>query len=457
MKLLNMTCPNCGSKLSINKDTGECKCESCGGVFMLDDESTTQHIKYENAEEAGYQFEKGRQKAQKENARNNTTYYTARTTTKAKKKSNVPIWAWILLWMCFWPFLAIYFIYKSNLPEKWKAGLILGIAGIMFVAGIKGCIDKSKEPSDLTQINEVTVQTENSNNIRSFSDSVYDSENTIELNKYDSEEICFTATVSDRNAFTYEDVLFISDNPEVATIVYDHTSMTTKIYVSIEAISEGDTYVYVSSQDGTVESERIHVIVNAVSEVESVSLPVESTTVALGGTAAISVVVEPDDAANRTLTWSSEDSSIVSVDENGVVTGVSVGTATITATSVNGISSNCIVTVDDSLRTFQLSISRQRDDSNSIGDEWSHTRQINGEAAANGNYTLAVGDTLVFYVQSIEDDNNPDVGEATVTHTVTQDDFDNGFVVSVDVYVTENGGPNSGQSAHFITTFAFDV
>ncbi len=457
MKLLNMTCPNCGSKLTLNKETGECKCESCGGVFMLDDESTTQHIRYDNAEEAGYQFEKGRQKAQSENARNNVTHYTARSTTNAKKKTNIPIWVWILLWMCFWPVLAIYFIYKSNLPEKWKIGLILGIAGIVLIAGIKGCIDKAREPNNQTQISEAPIQAESTNNIMSFSDSVYSDDNALEMDKYDSEEISFTASVRDMSAFTYEDVLFVSDNPEVATITYDRTSLTTRLYVSIEAISEGETDVYVSSQDGTVESEHIHVIVNAVSEVESVSLPAESTTVALDGTAALSVEIGPDDAVNRTLTWSSSDSSIVSVDDNGVITGVSVGTATITATSANGISGDCSVTVDDSLRTFQLSITREREDSNNIGNDWSHTRQINGDTASNGNYTVAVGDVLEFYVRSVEEDDNPDIGEATVSHTVTQDDFDNGFVVTVDVYATENGGRNSGQSAHFITTFTFSI
>jgi len=423
---------------------------------MLDDESTTQHIQYDNAEEAGYQFEKGRQKAQKENARNTSTYYNARPTTNAKRKSNIPIWVWILLWMCFWPILAIYFIYKSNLPEKWKAGLILGIAGIVLIAGIKGCIDKAREPNN-TQTNETTIQAENMNNIRSFSDSVYSADNTLELDKYSSEEIYFSASVSDMSAFTYEDVLFVSDNPEVATITYDRTSLTTRLYVSIEAVSEGETDVYVTSLDGTVESEHIHVIVNAVSEVESVSLSAEPITVALGGTTSISVEISPDDAVNRSITWNSSDSSIVSVDENGVVTGMSVGTATITATSVNGVSGDCSVAVDDSLRTFQLSITRERVDSNSIGDDWSHTRQINGETASNGSYTVAVGDVLEFYVCSIEEDDNPDIGEATVSHTVTQDDFDNGFVVTVDVYATENGGQNSGQSAHFITTFTFEL
>ncbi len=453
MKLLNMNCPNCGSKLSVDKESGECKCESCGGVFMLDDESTTQHIKYDNAEEAGYQFEKGRQKAQRENIRNNNTNYNvARSTAQPKKKSNIPIWVWILLWMCFFPFLAMYFIYKSNLPQKWKIGLISGIAALVLLSSIKGCVDRAKTPVE-SVAGDAGVQT---NSITSISDSVQSDDNTIALDKYDSKEIHFSVSTNDRDSFTYEDVLFVSDNPEVATITYDHTSLTTTLYVNIEAISEGETYVYITTQDGSVESEHIHVIVNAVSEVESIILPSDETTIALGGTVTLSAEITPDDAINRTLTWSSDDSSIASVDENGVVTGEAVGTAIITATSSNGISSSCSVTIDDSLRAFQLTITRQREDSNNIGDEWSHTREINGVAANNGVFTASVGDTLEFYVRSIEEDDNPDIGEATVSHTITQEDFDNGFVITVDVYATENGGRNSGQSAHFITTFTFE-
>ena len=56
-----------------------------------------------------------------------------------------------------------------------------------------------------------------------------------------------------------------------------------------------------------------------------------------------------------------------------------------------------------------------------------------------------------------ESDDNPDVGQASKTHIVSESDFENGFSVEMDVYVTENGGRNSGKSAHFIVTYEFSV
>lgn len=49
--------------------------------------------------------------------------------------------------------------------------------------------------------------------------------------------------------------------------------------------------------------------------------------------------------ADRTVIWSSDDISVASVSEEGVVTGIKEGTATIIATA-NGIEAKCIVTVN---------------------------------------------------------------------------------------------------------------
>ncbi|MBR1484303.1 MAG: M6 family metalloprotease domain-containing protein [Prevotella sp.] len=45
------------------------------------------------------------------------------------------------------------------------------------------------------------------------------------------------------------------------------------------------------------------------------------------------------------LTWSSDNEAVATVADNGLVTGVSAGTATITATAENGVSASCVVTV----------------------------------------------------------------------------------------------------------------
>ena len=57
--------------------------------------------------------------------------------------------------------------------------------------------------------------------------------------------------------------------------------------------------------------------------------------------------VKPDDATNRGVTWESSDTSIATVSEDGTVTAISAGNATITATAQDGsgVSASCSVTV----------------------------------------------------------------------------------------------------------------
>lgn len=67
MKILNMSCPNCKGQLTIDMENKKAICEHCGTVVLIDDE--IQHLQYDNAEDAGYNFEKGRMKAWEERER----------------------------------------------------------------------------------------------------------------------------------------------------------------------------------------------------------------------------------------------------------------------------------------------------------------------------------------------------------------------------------------------------
>ncbi len=66
-----------------------------------------------------------------------------------------------------------------------------------------------------------------------------------------------------------------------------------------------------------------------------------------GNTATLTATVEPDNATNQNVTWSSSDPSVATV-ANGVVTAVGAGTATITATAADGSGKTaaCTVTVE---------------------------------------------------------------------------------------------------------------
>ena len=53
----------------------------------------------------------------------------------------------------------------------------------------------------------------------------------------------------------------------------------------------------------------------------------------------------PANANQTTLTWTNTDETVCTVDENGLVTAVSAGAATLTATAPGGVSASCTVTV----------------------------------------------------------------------------------------------------------------
>ncbi len=56
----------------------------------------------------------------------------------------------------------------------------------------------------------------------------------------------------------------------------------------------------------------------------------------VGEKVTVSALVGPSDAGNQNIIWSSDNNDVVSVDENGVVTAISEGTATITVTTEEG-------------------------------------------------------------------------------------------------------------------------
>ena len=82
-------------------------------------------------------------------------------------------------------------------------------------------------------------------------------------------------------------------------------------------------------------------------EIESISLDKQTLKVGLGKTSeALNVTFTPANATNKKVTWSSNSETIATVSD-GKVTGVAEGTATITATSANGKTATCNVTVEE--------------------------------------------------------------------------------------------------------------
>ena len=79
--------------------------------------------------------------------------------------------------------------------------------------------------------------------------------------------------------------------------------------------------------------------------VTGISLNKTTTSIEVGKTETLIATITPSNATNKTVTWTSSDTSMATVDSNGKVTAKKIGTATITATTSNGKTSTCKVTV----------------------------------------------------------------------------------------------------------------
>ena len=134
----------------------------------------------------------------------------------------------------------------------------------------------------------------------------------------------------------------------------NETSYTGKFTSASETISltttnPGDYYLHVLTVDkagNKTEKVSEKVIVKEI-EVESISLDKTTLKIGIGNTSeALNVTFTPANAKDKTITWSSNPKSVATVSE-GKVTGVSEGTATITATSANGKTATCSVIVEE--------------------------------------------------------------------------------------------------------------
>ena len=88
-------------------------------------------------------------------------------------------------------------------------------------------------------------------------------------------------------------------------------------------------FTVTAANNGGSDSEQLSITINQAANVpvESVSLSQTELRLIEGDTGALTATVEPDNATNQNVTWSSDNESVATVD-NGVVTAVAAGTAT---------------------------------------------------------------------------------------------------------------------------------
>ena len=160
----------------------------------------------------------------------------------------------------------------------------------------------------------------------------------------DSEQL--TATVLPDNA-TDKTLIWSSDNAAVATVDADgHVTAISVGTAVIKAESVSNPGVF-DSCTVTVESSTV--------AVTSVSVSPATLELTVGDAYTLSATVNPSNATNKNVTWSSSNESVASVSSYGTVTAKAAGTAVIKAASSDGPYGTCTVTVKAKPITVTLS------------------------------------------------------------------------------------------------------
>lgn len=163
----------------------------------------------------------------------------------------------------------------------------------------------------------------------------------LETNGQQTAALGAKATPEDATGIT---LAYESSDPAVATV--DAEGVVT-------AVANGEADITTTlTQAATPESaeprtykETTHVVVTT--RVEEIRLDNTEGILTIGNSHTIQAMVEPENASDQNLTWTSSDESVATVDESGNVSANSAGNATITATTTNGKSAEYQLTVQN--------------------------------------------------------------------------------------------------------------
>ena len=172
--------------------------------------------------------------------------------------------------------------------------------------------------------------------------------NTTSLSLTEGETQTLTATVSPSNA-TDKSVTWSSNNTSVATV--SSTGVVT-------AKSAGSAIIMVTTKDGSKTATCSVTVKAKTVSVTGVSLDYTSLTMTEGETQTLTATISPSNATDKSVTWSSSNTSVATVSSAGVVTAKAAGTVAITVKTNDGNkTATCIVTVQEEKPSYYHIIS----------------------------------------------------------------------------------------------------
>ena len=241
-------------------------------------------------------------------------------------------------------------------------------------------------------------------------------------------------------AVTPEDAMvdsltFTSDDTNIATVSDEGR---------INAINVGTTTITVKTSDNQFsDSVTIKVTESGTTVVNPVSLQLIGLEngVSVGTSSRVAYIISPSNATTS-LTWSSSDPSIATVNNEGVVKGVKAGTCTIMASTSNNISSSLQITVSSNVVAVSR-ITINGDTSIKMQTGWTKLLDytISPSNATNKNVTFTSSNSSVVFVDS--NGIIAALGSGTAVVTITTEDGKK--TAAVNVTVTGESGSVSGS------------
>lgn len=194
--------------------------------------------------------------------------------------------------------------------------------------------------------------------------------------------------------------------------------------------------------------------------VTGISLSTNTLNLIEGNSSTLTAIISPTNATNQNVVWSTNDSSVATV-SNGVVTAVSAGSATITASTVDGnYTANCSITVSTStVGVTGVSLSVHSIEMSSIGETYTINYTISPNNATNKNISWSSSEPSV---ATIEDHLITAKGNGTAVITIRTADggysdtctvkVDTSTVVSGSYVTDENGNRLMTENGSYLIT-----
>lgn len=139
--------------------------------------------------------------------------------------------------------------------------------------------------------------------------------------------------------------------PDASLRLLKYTSSDEKVATVnngiVKGVSKGTTTITIESTENSNIKATCEVTVTEI-EVESITLDKTELKLAIGESSEnLAVTFNPTNASNKNIIWSSSEDGVATVDDKGKITGLTEGAATVTATTSNGKTATCTVTVED--------------------------------------------------------------------------------------------------------------